>query len=336
MITSPSRGTAERSRRLSPGRSLSVGLVLLLAVGVAACGDGFGPDRFMSIGTAGTGGIYYVLGGALASHMSEQDTARQYTAEVTGGSVENVNRVRAGQLDLAMVLALSAYEAYTGGQDADRPMENLRIVAPLYPNITHVMVRRGSEIQSVEDLAGARISVGTAGSGTEQVARQLLEAVGMTYDDVRERYLSFAESSAAIQDGAIDAAIISVGYPAAAVLEATTTAGALLIPISPEILARLQDRYPYYAPGEIPAGVYRGVNQPVPTVAMMNWVVAREDLPDDVVETFLGILDQRRDQLISVHEMARQIDLELLRQAPIPIHSAAEAWLARRQEAGGQ
>ena len=326
----PSGGTAPRHLPFGIRRGALAALALLLATGIAACGEGFGSDRFMSIGTAGTGGIYYVLGGALASHMSELDPARQYTAEVTGGSVENVNRVRAGQLDLAMVLAISAYDAYTGGRDTDQPMENLRIVAPLYPNITHVMVRRGSGIQSLEDLAGARLSVGPAGSGTEQIARQLLEAVGLTYADVRERYLSFAESSSAIQDGAIDAAIISVGYPAAAVLEATTTAGALLIPITQDVLDRLQERYPYYQAGEIPAGVYRGVSETVPTVAMMNWVVAREELPAEVVETFLDILEQRRDQLIQVHEMARQIDMATLQAAPIPLHSATEAWLARR------
>jgi uncharacterized protein len=310
--------------------------VLFVASGLllTACGEGYGSDRFMSLGTAGTGGIYYVLGGALASHLTELDPARQYTAEVSGGSVENVNRIRARQLDLAMVVAISAYEAYTGGEDVDRPMENLRIVAPLYPNITHLMVRRGANIQSLEDLRGQRISVGPAGSGTEQIARQLLEAVDLSYDDVRVRYLSFAESSSAIQDGAIDAAIISVGYPAAAILEATTTAGARLLPITGEAAARLQERYPYYESGEIPAGVYRGVTEPIPTMAMMNWIVALEELPGEVVERVLEILDQRRAQLIQVHDMASQVDLGSLRRAPIPLHPAARAWLERWEAAG--
>ncbi len=150
----------------------------------------------MSLGTGGTGGIYYPLGGALASLLSLSDSSRQYTAEVTGGSVENVNRLREGQIDIGFALSVSAYEAYHGGQDYVEPFETLRIVAPLYPNLVQVLVPRGSRATSLEELAGKRISVGSAGSGTEQVARQLLEAYGMSYDDVEERFLTFSESAA--------------------------------------------------------------------------------------------------------------------------------------------
>ncbi|HZD06467.1 MAG TPA: TAXI family TRAP transporter solute-binding subunit, partial [Longimicrobiales bacterium] len=205
---------------------------VLLAAGVAAgCGDGGAPQRFLSIGTGGTGGIYYPLGGALAALLSATDSTRRYTAEVTGGSVENVNRVAAGQIDLGFALAVTVYEAFHGGVGRDRPLDVLRIVAPLYPNVTHVLARRDPAIGSVADLRGRRVSVGSPGSGTEQVARQLLEAYGLGYDDVEERFLTFNESAAALRDGALDAAVLSVGYPAAAVLEATTTGNVTLLPV---------------------------------------------------------------------------------------------------------
>jgi uncharacterized protein len=320
-------------RRATGGSGPTMGilsvLLLLLPVIAAGCGDG-ASGRFMSIGTGGTGGLYYVLGGAIASQLTLADPDRRYTAEVTGGSVENVNRIREGQLDLGIAMAITAADAYAGEGDYASPVSDLRVVAPFYPNVTHVLVGRGSPAQSIADLRGQRMSVGSAGSGTEQEARLLLQAAGIGYDDIRPFYLSFSESAAALQDGSIDAAIISAGYPAGAVLEATTTGGARLIPIEQSILESLQARHPFYERGEIVAGVYRGVTEPVPTIQASNWIVARDDLPDDVVEHLLDILADRGDALAQVHEMARQIELSDLGRAPIPLHAATEAWLDRR------
>jgi hypothetical protein len=177
--------------------------------------------------------------------------------------------------------------------------------------------------------------VGAAGSGTEQVARHLLEAYDLGYDDIDERYLSFTESAAALGDGAIDAAILSVGYPASAVLEAMTTYRARLIPIEAEHVRTLRQRYPYYTPGSIPAGAYPDQPASVPSVAVMNWVVGREDLDDDVVEQLLELLATERDALRRVVEIAGQIDLGRLDDAPIPLHPAARAWRDRRAAGRG-
>jgi hypothetical protein len=302
---------------------------LILACILCACGD-VGSDRFMSIGTGGTGGLYYVLGGAIASQLTVLDSSRQYTAQVTGGSVENVNRIREGQLDLGIAMAITAREAFAGEGDYSVPVSDLRVVAPFYANVTHVLVSRNSRAQSIAELRGQRVSVGSPGSGTEAEARMLLEAAGITYGDIKPFYLSFSESAAALQDASIDAAIISAGYPAGAVLEATTTGGARLIPVDDEVFSALQAKYPFYERGEIPAGVYRGITQPVVTAQTKNWVVAREDLPSDVVDHLLSIIVDRRDALVQVHAMARQIDIADLRRAPIPLHPAAEAWMARR------
>ncbi len=307
------------------------GFLVVLGSLLACGGEGSGGRReFLSIGTAGTGGVYYPLGGALASLLSVQDSLRQYTAEVTGGSVENVNRLREGQIDLGFCLAVSIYEAYHGGEDYVEAFQTLRVVAPLYPNMVHILVPRGSGATSLADLAGARISVGAAGSGTEQVARQILEIYGLTYDDVEARFLSFAESASSLRDGVIDAAIISVGYPAAAVLEATTTGGARLLPMEEGRIARLQEHYPYYTPGRIPAGAYPGVTEDLPTVAMMNWIVAREDLDGAVVENLLTLLRDQRGTLAQVYLEAGQIDLEMLASPPVPLHPVASAWFRGR------
>ena len=306
-------------------------LLVAVASGVvlsASCGDG-GARQFFSVGTAGTGGIYYPLGGAIAARLSVRDTLRQYTAEVSSGSVENVNRLANRQTDLAFATGNTIYEAATGGQDYDAPFRQLRVLAPLYPNLTHVVVSRSSEAASVADLAGGVVSVGAAGSGTEQMSRQILEAFGLSYEDITPRYLSFNESATALKDGAIDAAIISVGYPAAAVLEATTTGGARLLALEADRVLFLQERYPYFNAGEIPAGAYPGVEEPIRTAAIMNWVVGLSDLSPEVVELVLDVLSGDRDELAQVHEMVNQIDLGNLVDSPIELHDAARIWADR-------
>jgi TRAP transporter TAXI family solute receptor len=270
------------------------------------------------------------LGGALASRLSLSDSTRQFTAEVTGGSVENVNRIVAGQIDLGFSLGVTAYQAHHGSEDFPTPARGLRIVAPLYANVTHVLVKGSSNASTIADFRGQRVSVGSAGSGTEQVSKQLLELHGLTYDDIQPRYLTFSESAAALRDGAIDAAIFSVGYPAAAVLEATTTGDVRLLGIAPERIAALREEHPYYTAGEIPAGAYPRVDAIISTVAMMNWVVADEALSDEVVDGLLSILTTDRVSLERVHEMAKQIDLADLDEAPIPLHAAAQRWRTER------
>ena len=292
----------------------------------AACADSAG-RQFLSLGTAGTGGIYYPLGGAMAARLSISDPARQYTAEVSGGSVENVNRLRERQTDLAFATGNTVHEAFSGGQDYPEPVAGLRILAPLYPNMTHIVVARGSTAASLADLAGGVVSVGPPGSGTEQMSRQILEAYDLTYDDVTPRYLSFNESATALKDGAIDAAIISVGYPAAAVLEATTTGGARLLPMDPARVDALREKYPYYVHGEIPSGIYPGTDQPLHTAGIMNWVVAMSDLPDEVVAGVVRLLTEERDELAQVHEMVEQIHMEALRDAPIALHDVTLEWM---------
>lgn len=303
---------------------------IVLALGLApalGCGDSAG-RRFLTIGTGGTGGIYYPLGGAVAGLLSAGDTTRRYTAEVTGGSVENVNRVLSGGMDLGFSIGTTAWETFH--RQSGGPGDRLRVVAPLYPNTTHVLVARGVAATSVAEFRGLRVSVGAAGSGTEQVARHVLEAHGLGYGDVRPVYLSFSESAAALRDGAIDAAILSVGYPASAVLEALTGAAARLVPVSTRAVDALSAGYPFYSPGSIPEGIYPGMTQPLPTVSVHNWIVSRDDLDAEVVAAVLRLLDEEREALARVHDIARQIDLGALDRAPIPLHDATATWWAGR------
>ena len=293
-----------------------------------ACGPGSGgSNRFLSLGTGGTGGIYYPLGGAIASRLSVVDPDHQYTAEVTGGSVENVNRIAQGEMDIGFCMATSVFEAYFGEGDYAEPLAHLRVVAPLYPNLTHVLVPDNSTASSAADFRGRRVAVGAPGSGTEQLARQLLSAYGIEYDDIDVRYLSFRESVNALRDRAIDGAIISVGYPASAVLEVLTTGVARLLPVEIQYVEALRERYPYYTADTIPDGTYPRMDGAVPSVSVLNWLVATTDLDASVVRLLLDVLRDDRESLTRVNAMVAQIDLSTLREAPIPLHTSASSWL---------
>jgi len=273
--------------------------LIALTVLASGCAPEGTSTRFLSLGTAGTGGIYYPLGGALASRLSLADSTRQYTAEVTGGAVENINRLAAGQIDLAFATANTIFEAYNGSPDfGGKPIEGLRVIAPLYPNLTHVLVADGVEVEDVSDFGGLRVSVGAPGSGTEQMSRQILEVHGLTYDDVDERFLTFTESASALRDRAIDAAILSVGYPASAVLDATTTGGVRILRIRPERIRELQDDHPYYGVGRIPGGVYPVMEETLTTAVLLNWVIAMDTLDDAVVGDVLNVLAHERVELV--------------------------------------
>ena len=308
--------------------------ITLVAIATTATCSDSRPREFLSLGTAGTGGIYYPLGGAMAARLSVMDSLRQYTAEVSGGSVENVNRLRERQTDLAFATGNTVYEAATGGQDYEQAVAGLRILAPLYPNMTHIVVARGSTAGSLADLAGGTVSVGPPGSGTEQMSRQILEAHGLTYDEVTPRYLTFNESANALRDGALDAAIISVGYPAAAVLEATTTGGARLLPMAADRVEALREKYPYYIHGEIPPGTYPGTDEAVPTAGIMNWVIGMAELPGEVVGNVVRMLAEDRDELAQVHEMVLQIHMVSLLDAPIDLHAVTQAWVEANLRGG--
>jgi TRAP transporter TAXI family solute receptor len=298
--------------------------VLILSVGLA-CSGADSERRFASLGTAGTGGIYYPLGGAIARMVGEAVPGLQMTAEVTGGSVENLNRVASGEMDVGMAIGTTLALAATTSEEARYAA--LRIVAPLYPNVTHILARPGAEIVDLGDAAGASVSIGAPGSGTEQLSRELLAAHDLTTDDITARYLSFAESASALRDGAIDVAVFSVGYPAASVLEATTTGGVRLLALGPEPARRMIAAHDYYVPATIPAGAYPGVDGELDTVAVMNWIFARDTLSDEIVVAILDALRTRIDELATVNDVARQISLEALAGAPLPLHAATEAWL---------
>src|SRR5512134_1523778 len=204
-------------------RILALAAALALALPVAVTAQ---QKTRLSIATGGTGGVYYPLGGAIATVLTKNLPNTEATAEVTSASVDNIKLVGAGKADIAFTLADTAWDGYNGAGKFGGQKHPVRSVAVIYPNSTQVVTLEGKGIEKMADLKGKRISTGAAGSGTELVATRLLEAYGIDLDkDVKREKLSVAESAGALKDGKIDAFIWSGGVPTAAITDLAATPG---------------------------------------------------------------------------------------------------------------
>lgn len=279
----------------------------------------------LSIATGGTGGVYYPIGGGLAEMINNRIEGAQATAEVTGASVENMGLIMRGDADLALALADTVYQAYTGTGDFEgRQIENTRALASVYPNAVQLVTLAESDIESIADLAGKRVSVGAPGSGTELNARAVLEANGISYEDFTPQRLNFNETADAIRDGDIDAGFWSVGPPTSSILNLAATRDIRLIGLSDEEIANAQEEEAVFAPYELAAGMYDGMEEAVQTIGIPNVLVVNADMDEELAYQLTQLLFENTDELIAVHPAANDTTVEFTMQStPVPLHPGA-------------
>ena len=193
----------------------AAGAVLVFSAALlTGCGgdSASGDKKFLNIGTGGTAGTYYPIGGAIAEVLNKEIPGMNASAQSTGASVANINMLRDGAVDLATVQNDITYYAVNGTEMfQDKKVDGLQGIAALYPETCQFVTLQSSGIKSIADLKGKRVAVGAAGSGVEANARQILEAYGVTYDDIDEQFLSFAEGASALKDGNADVAVLTAG-----------------------------------------------------------------------------------------------------------------------------
>ena len=279
----------------------------------------------LSIATGGTGGVYYPIGGGLAEMINNHIEGAQATAEVTGASVENMGLIMRGDADLATALADTVYQAYTGTDDFEgRQVENTRALASLYPNAVQLVTLAESDIQSINDLAGKRVSVGAPGSGTELNARAVLESNGISYEDFTPQRLNFNETADAIRDGDIDAGFWSVGPPTSSILNLAATRDIRLISLSDEEIANAQEEEAVFAPYELAAGMYDGMDEAVQTIGIPNVLVVNAEMDEELAYQLTQLLFEHTDELIAVHPAANDTTIEFtMNSTPVPLHPGA-------------
>ncbi|MEX0605137.1 MAG: TAXI family TRAP transporter solute-binding subunit [Marinobacter sp.] len=279
----------------------------------------------LSIATGGTGGVYYPYGGGLAELINNHVEGYTAVAEVTGASVENMALIHRGDSDFALVLADTAYQAYTGTAAFEgRKVENTRALGSIYPNAVQLVTLAESGITSLQDLKGKKVSVGAPGSGTELNAKAIIEANGLSYDDMETFRFNFNETADALRDGDIDAGFWSVGPPTSSILNLAATRDISLIGFSDEEIANAQENEPVFAKYELRKDMYEGMDEPVQTISIPNVLVVNADMSDDLAYQVTKVLFERTEDLIAIHPAANDTTVEFsLNSTPVPLHPGA-------------
>jgi len=298
---------------------------------------------FFRIGTGGAGGTYFPIGGTIANGISAPPGARPCDkggqcgvpgliaiAQSTTASVFNNAAVQNGELEAGMAAADVTRSMYQGsGKFEGKPHEKLRIVANLYPEDLHLVMPKGASIDSLADLAGKRVGIAQAGSGTQVAVLQMLEAWGVTRDNMDEAELNNSQSAERLADGQLDAYFYAAGWPVAAMVQLASTKGMNLHSFSDDDLAKINGIIPAYIPSEIPGGVYEGVDASSKTPAVSALLVVSSDLDEELVYGITKALwnDNTRKLLDNGHAKGKQITAETaldgVAALGVPLHNPA-------------
>jgi TRAP transporter TAXI family solute receptor len=338
-----SPGSHSHAPRRSGTSRILTALVALVAIGltVSALAD---EPRFFRIGTAGSTGTYFQIGGILASAISSPPGSPNCqrggncgvpgliaVAQATQGSVENVDLIGRAQLESALSQADIASWAFhgTGIYKAKGAIPNLRAIGALFPESVHVVVSQDSPIKTLRDLKGKRVGLGEKESGTLADARIVLEAAGLSEREMKPDYSRLGEAATGIRDKTLDAFFVVGGYPIPAIAELAVATPIRLLPIGDDIFDKLKKRYPFFSRTSIPADAYTGLEGETATAGLNAlWVVA-VSVPDQIVYEITKSLwsEPTRKFLASRHVIGRRIAPErALDGIDIPLHPGAEQY----------
>jgi TRAP transporter TAXI family solute receptor len=289
----------------------------------------------LSIATGGTGGVYYPLGGGMAAVLSKHVPGMQATAEVTGGSVANLQLIGTGKPYIALTQADAAIDAVKGQDKFTGKPVPVRTLMVLYPNRMHVVSIEGTGIARMADLKGKRVSTGSGGSATEVFAFRVIEAAGLDRDrDMKRERLGVAESVNALKDRKIDAFFWVGGLPTAAVTDLANSPGVKIKMIDiADLVPVITKKYGnIYVKDVIPKATYRGMEADNSQATVTNLLVAHQSMDDKTAYNIVKVMFDHRDDLIRVHKEAENIKLENQKTeaSSIPWHPGAVKYFAEQ------
>ncbi|MEA2996011.1 MAG: uncharacterized protein QOG74_1560 [Alphaproteobacteria bacterium] len=316
-------------------RHLSFRLLAGMLGAAMVAGVAIAQIKAISIATGGTGGVYYPLGGGLANVLSKEIPGLQATAEVTGGSVDNLKLINSGQSELAFVMADAALDALNGEDKFKGSKVPVRTLMVLYPNQMHVVTIEGTGIDKLADLKGKRVSTGSPGSATEVMAFRVIEAAGLDKDkDMKRERLGVAESVNAIKDRKIDAFFWVGGLPTAAVTDLAATPGVKMKMIDhSEVVDKMNTKHGnLYAASVIKAGVYPSQDKDNKNTVVWNILVANASLPDEMAYKVVKTMIEKKADLVAVHQEAKSfsLDNQIKSNSSIPWHPGAVKYFAEK------
>jgi TRAP transporter TAXI family solute receptor len=300
-------------------------LVAVVAAFGFAAGHAQDKKTRISIGTGGTGGVYYPLGGGLAALISKYVPGVEATAEVTAGSIANLQLIGGGKSEIGFTMADSAWDAYNGLDKFSGKKVPLRTLAVFYPNRMQVVTIEGTGINKFTDLKGKRVSTGAPASGTEVMSMRLIEAFGMdpNKDMTRER-LSVAESVNALKDRKIDALFWVGGVPTPSITDLAATPGVTIHMIDHgDGAEKMRQKFgPIYVKNKILANAYQGQKVDTTNVDVWNLLVVPENADEKLVYEITKVLFEKKDELVRVHKDASFLELanQTANASPLPYH----------------
>lgn len=301
-------------------------VMLLMLASVAGCGTKAPKTEgtFIKIATGGTAGVYFPLGGAIADILNKNIEGVNASAETTGASVANINMLKEREVELAFIQNDITYYAAHGEELFEEKVEGLRGISTIYPETIQIVTLAKTGIKEISDMKGKRVAVGAAGSGTEANARQILEAYGITYDDITVQYLSFSEAANNLKDGNVDVAFVTAGFPTAAIMDIAAQHEVVLLEVEEGIADQLIEGYPFYSKVVIPAGTYAKQEDDVSTVAVMAMLVVTEDMDEDLAYNITKAIYDNLDRVVTAHTVGKMITKEgALDGMPIELHPGA-------------
>jgi len=309
-------------------------LVAIMLVSLASC-NGEGRTTALKLTTGGVSGTYYPYGGAMAQIFSSKMNNVKVTANTSGASAENIRLVGKGGkndgADLGIVQNDVMAYAYEGvEQFSEGKIDTFRTIATLYPEYIQIVVAKDSGINSIADMKGKRISVGDAGSGVEANAKQILEAYGLTFDDINASHLSFKESGQALQDKQLDGFFCTAGIPNAAIQEVAHQRPIKILSIDDDKAKQLKEKYPFYVQVTIPKDVYN-TEEDANTLAVMATLICNKDLSEDLVYNLTKTLFENQAELAEAHAKGAELSLEkAVEGVSVPFHPGAEKYFKEK------
>ena len=291
-------------------------------------------EKFITIGTGGQTGVYYVVGQSIC-RLVNRDTATtgiKCTAPSTGGSVANVNAIKAGEMTMGVAQSDVQYHAYNGDTpefSGDNKFDKERAIFSVHGEPFTIVARKDANIATFDDMKGKRVNVGNPGSGQLATMEVVLAAKGWTMKDFSlASDLKPAEQSAALGDNKVDAIISTAGHPNGSIQEATSTVEANLVPVTGAEIDKLVTENPFYAKATIPGGMYAGNPDPVDTFGVKATFVTSADVPDDVVYEVVKAVFDNFDRFKGLHPAFAELKPEdMVSQGnSAPLHPGAEKY----------
>ncbi len=332
MLAACGGGSKPAATTAAPAAAATTAAAAAATTAAPAAPAAGGADFIM--GTGSSGGTYFALGGAMANAINNKLAADgiTITAQSTGASVENINLMQAGEMDLGIAMNNVAANGFAGTGAFSAPTTNVKAIGVVYNEVYQIVANANTGAKEVADLKGMKIAIGPAGSGTLGLSQLVLSAAGIDpQKDIEPQSDSFGDAATKMKDGHIDAACNVLAVPASSIIEMTTSMKLSYVNINDDILAQIQADAPYFTRKVIPAGTYPDQTEDCNTITCKAVLYCRADIDDETIYKITKAFYESGDEIAAAHATGKEVQLEgCLEGVTTPIHPGAAKYFKEK------